>query len=148
MEEYFDEDGHLTDHALRSLIAGEENELRRLEIAEHLSFCDSCIERYALMLEETTLIEPVKSVAENVIAQIKKRAARLLFNKYGTMAVAACFTMTLWFTGIFNMDFQHFEEVRTPYARMEQRMDLSNRIMEKIDGGFEKLKGVFDYGEK
>lgn len=148
MIEYFDNDGHLTDEALQSLIDGEDDELRRLEIAEHLSFCDRCIERYTLMLEGTTLVEPIHSVADSVIAKIKKRAARLLFNRYGAMAVAACFTMTLWFTGVFNMDFQRFEEMSIQRTKIEQKADFSKQMKEKIDCGFEKLKGVFDYGEK
>jgi predicted anti-sigma-YlaC factor YlaD len=148
MIEYFDNEGHLTDEALQRLIDGEDDELRRLEIAEHLSFCDKCIERYTLMLEETTLVEPIQSVADNVIAKIKKKAARLLFNRYGAMAVAACFTMTLWFTGVFNMDFQRFEEMSIQRTKIEQEVDFGQQVMEKIDCGFEKLKGVFDYGEK
>jgi Predicted transmembrane transcriptional regulator (anti-sigma factor) len=148
MIEYFDDDGHLTDEALYQLIDGEDDELRRLEISEHLSFCDSCIERYTLILEGATLIEPNQSVADSVITQIKKKAARLFFSRYGTMAVAACFTMTLWFTGVFNIDFQRFEEMSIQRTQIEQKGDFSNHVMEKIDGGFEKLKGVFDYGEK
>lgn len=148
MIEYFDNDGHLTDEALQRLIDGEDNELRRLEIAEHLSFCDRCIERYTLMLEETTLVEPIQSVVDSVIAQIKKKAARLLFNRYGAMAVAACFTMTLWFTGVFNMDVWRFEEMSIQRTKIEQKADFGQQMMEKIDCGFEKLKGVFDYGEK
>ncbi|MEA5082883.1 MAG: hypothetical protein VB018_01880 [Lachnospiraceae bacterium] len=148
MIEYFDNDGHLTDEALQRLIDGEDDELRRLEIAEHLSFCDRCIERYTLMLEETTLVEPIQSVADSVIARIKKRAARLLFNRYGAMAVAACFTMTLWFTGVFNMDVRRFEELSIQRTKIEQKADFGKHVREKIDCGFEKLKGVFDYGEK
>jgi len=148
MIEYFDDDGHLTNEALQRLIDGEDDELRRFEIAEHLSFCDSCIERYALMLEENTLIDPVKSVADSVIAQIRKRAARLLYNRYCAMAVAACFTMTLWFTGVFNMDYQRFEEMSIQRTKIEQKFNFGEHVMEKIDCGFEKLKGVFDYGEK
>ncbi|MGE4214190.1 MAG: hypothetical protein AB7E42_05370 [Anaerotignaceae bacterium] len=148
MIEYFDNEGHLTDEALQRLIDGEDDGLRRLEIAEHLSFCDRCIERYTLMLEGTTLVEPIQSVADSVIAEIKKKAARFIFNRYGAMAVAACFTMTLWFSGVFNIDFQRFEEMSIQRTKIEKEVDFGQHVMEKIDCGFEKLKGVFDYGEK
>ena len=42
--ERFHTDGHLTDEALAALIRdGRPDELSRLEIAEHLSFCDVCL---------------------------------------------------------------------------------------------------------
>lgn len=44
--ERFRADGHLTDEALLALIRQEEqSELERLEIAEHLAFCDACLQR-------------------------------------------------------------------------------------------------------
>lgn len=148
MIEYFDDGGHLTDEALHQLIDGEDDELKRLEISEHLSFCDICIERYTLMLEKATLIEPMQSVADSVIAKIKKKAARIFFSQYATMAVAACFTMTLWFTGIFNIDYQRFEKMSMQRTKIEQKGDFGKIMIDKIDGSFEKLKGVFNYGEK
>ena len=48
----FREDGHLTDEGLRALIAGELDEMGRLETAEHLDFCDQCVERYSELLTE------------------------------------------------------------------------------------------------
>lgn len=148
MVEYFDNDGHLTQQGLQKLIEGEENELTRLEVAEHLSFCDCCIERYALMLEEATLIEPVQSVSESVMSKIKRKAARIFLNRYGTMTVAACFTMTLWFSGVFNIDVQHFQRMGIPSTRVEEKFTFTERVMEKLDYGLDKLKGVLDYGEK
>ena len=40
MLDLFDQNGHLTDEALQALIREEDlDELQRLEISEHLSFC-------------------------------------------------------------------------------------------------------------
>ena len=42
----FRHDGHLTDGALAALAAGEPlDEAARLEIAEHLAYCDLCLLR-------------------------------------------------------------------------------------------------------
>ena len=47
----FDKHGHLTEEALRVLTdGGPLTELERLELAEHLSYCDGCLERYAALL--------------------------------------------------------------------------------------------------
>ena len=46
MKAYFAPDGHLTDCAFDDLLHSEPDELARLEIAEHLAFCDHCTERY------------------------------------------------------------------------------------------------------
>ena len=41
--EYFRPDGHLTDEALAALVRSEPlDELVRLELAEHLAYCDDC----------------------------------------------------------------------------------------------------------
>ena len=51
MNELFNQDGCLTDYALSALIHDKPlDELERLELSEHLSFCDACIERYTAML--------------------------------------------------------------------------------------------------
>ena len=52
MMELFQEDGHLTQYALDALVQDLPlDELSRLEIAEHLSFCDACVDRYSQALE-------------------------------------------------------------------------------------------------
>ena len=54
----FREDGHLSDRALAALAQSEDrfDELERLEIAEHLAFCDECLQRYTLALEGGDLL--------------------------------------------------------------------------------------------
>ena len=42
----FRDDGHLTDEALTALAGESLDDLSRLEIAEHLAFCDLCLQRY------------------------------------------------------------------------------------------------------
>ncbi|MBP3485722.1 MAG: hypothetical protein J6J81_02685, partial [Oscillospiraceae bacterium] len=58
----FQHDGHLTDEALTALAAGESlDETARLEIAEHLAFCDLCLQRYTDALAGTELLTPEQS---------------------------------------------------------------------------------------
>ena len=57
----FYEDGHLTDEALQALIREEElDTLQRLEISEHLSFCDLC----TLLVEKMQKISSICKVLE------------------------------------------------------------------------------------
>ena len=42
--ELFDKNGCLTDEGLQALQAGGLDELGRLETAEHLSYCDKCMD--------------------------------------------------------------------------------------------------------
>ena len=69
----FREDGHLTDEGLRALIAGELDEMGRLETAEHLDFCDQCVERYSeLLTEEVELTPPEEADPEAGAADLCK----------------------------------------------------------------------------
>ena len=48
--ELFDKNGCLTDEGLQALQAGGLDELGRLETAEHLAYCDKCMDRYTALL--------------------------------------------------------------------------------------------------
>lgn len=51
--ELFDKNGCLTDEGLQALQAGGLDELGRLETAEHLAYCDKCMDRYTALLAFT-----------------------------------------------------------------------------------------------
>ena len=96
--ERFRADGHLTDEALLALIRQEEqSELERLEIAEHLAFCDTCLQRYTELLAETPLLAPSRSCRQTLWRRLRARAARLLVSRYATAAAAVALALTvLW----------------------------------------------------
>ena len=48
--ELFDQNGCLTEEGLHAVIGGQLDELGRLEAAEHLSYCDKCMDRYTALL--------------------------------------------------------------------------------------------------
>ena len=53
----FRPDGHLTDAALTALVRGDcLEELDRLELAEHLAYCDQCLQRYTELLSEGPMV--------------------------------------------------------------------------------------------
>lgn len=157
MKEYFDEDGHLTDFALNTLIYDEPDELHRLEIAEHLSYCDECIEKYTKMLDTSIISAPNINMAETIMKKIRMRARRIFMNKYATMSVAACIALTLWSSGMFSVDFS--ESSNSGFDRMYYKTyeitEKTYTITEEISKGLYKifegnfnLKGVLNNGKK
>ena len=60
--ELFREDGCMTDAGFRAMMDGQLDELGRLEAAEHLSYCDQCMDRYTALLTADALETPPRSV--------------------------------------------------------------------------------------
>lgn len=111
-----DETGCLTNDALAGLMEGSLNELQRLEVSEHLSYCDACVERYTALLADGVLLEAPELMKQSVLAALRRRAAKVFVNRYFHMAVAASLTLVLWGSGVFN-SFGEVRLVRPPEAR-------------------------------
>lgn len=97
--EWFRDDGCLTDEGLRALMAGQLDELGRLETAEHLSYCDACMDRYTALLTADALETPPRSMRGTVMSTIW---VRLMQNTYGRVAVAsvaAVLALSMWKAG-------------------------------------------------
>lgn len=98
----FDDDsGCLTDHALDALIAGSLGELERLEVSEHLSYCDPCLDRYTLRLVPEALTPAPDLMKQSVLGALRRKAAKAFVSRYFHMAVAASLTLVLWGSGVF-----------------------------------------------
>lgn len=100
---YFNNDGHLNEAGLQAAVTGCGSELTRLEIAEHLSFCDECLMRYTdiLMQDTNQLMSPPATLEDNIWRKIRKRAQVLFINRYGAAAAAAIITLGMWSMGVF-----------------------------------------------
>ena len=99
--ECFRADGHLTNEALEALVRGDQpDELARLEMAEHLAFCDDCLQRYTELLTADTLLIPAHSCRESLWRRIRARALRMLTNRYATAAAAVALALTMVWGGV------------------------------------------------
>ena len=97
--ELFQDNGCLTEEGLQALVNNQLDELGRLEAAEHLSYCDQCMDRYTALLTADALETPPRSVRSTVMTTIW---VRLMQNTYGRMAVAgvaAVLALTMWRSG-------------------------------------------------
>ena len=98
--ELFDPHGHLTEQALLALLRGEPlEELSRLEIAEHLAFCDRCLQRYTQLLTDRTLLSPSPACREGLYRRIRRQAVRLITSRYATAAAAVALALTVLWSG-------------------------------------------------
>lgn len=93
-------DGHLSDEALAALArnGGLLDELERLEAAEHLAFCDDCLRRYTVLLEdEAVLLVPERSCQKTLWARVRGRALRSAVSRCATAVAAVTIALTaLW----------------------------------------------------
>ena len=147
MKELFDPNGHLTDDAFGALLRDEPlDEMDRLEISEHLSFCDRCVERYAALLDGSELLSPPEPVAPPVFRRIRERARKLFVNKYATAAAAACFAIMFWNIGLFNVDVQNdhgkiLDALANGAATFSERTtQFTDNLSETLDKILQSLK--------
>lgn len=140
--ERFRADGHLTDEALAALVRDEDlDELGRLEIAEHLSFCDSCLQRYTDLLAGTELLAPERSCQKALWARVRTRTLRLVTSRYATAAAAVALALTvLWGGQELSFSRPAAPEPRSPVA--ERLHSWPERWNDALS---ETLSGVTDF---
>ena len=97
--ELFDENGCLTDEGLQALKDGQLDEMGRLEAAEHLSYCDKCIDRYTALLTADVLEEPPRSAHGAVMTTIWVRLMQNTWGRTAVATVAAVLALTMWRSG-------------------------------------------------
>ena len=97
--ELFDQNGCLTAEGLHAVIGGQLDELGRLEAAEHLSYCDKCMDRYTALLTADVLEEPPRSARGAVMGTIWVRLMQNTWGRAAVDAVAAVLALTMWRSG-------------------------------------------------
>ena len=130
----FREDGHLSSRALEALARNGDcfSELERLEIAEHLAFCDDCLQRYTLALEDGALLVPERSCQQALRSRIRSRAIRLVTSRYATAAAAVALALTVLWGG------ERVEFTRP--ALPEDRPSVSRQLTELTGGVSDTLR--------
>nr|WP_325211362.1 hypothetical protein [uncultured Oscillibacter sp.] len=141
----FREDGHLTQEALEALAKNEDRfgELERLEIAEHLAFCDYCLQRYTLALEDGALLVPERSCQKALWARIRSRALRLVTSRYATAAAAVALALTVLWGG----ERVEFTRPALPEDRpsvSQQLTGLTEDVGDSLRGAVGGLSDFFD----
>lgn len=97
--ELFREDGCLTDEGLQALRDGQLDELGRLEAAEHLSYCDKCMDRYTALLTADVLETPPRGVHGTIMTTIWVRLIQSTYGRVAVAGVAAVLALSLWRSG-------------------------------------------------
>lgn len=141
----FREDGHLSGEALEALARNEDrfSELERLEIAEHLAFCDDCLQRYTQALEDGSLLVPERSCQKALWARIRVRALRLVTSRYATAAAAVALSLTvLWGGERVELTRPVLPEDRPSVSR--QLTELTGEIGDSLRGTVSGLSNFFD----
>lgn len=162
-EDLFNEEGHLTDQTMLAFIYADDgenaiefSELQRLEIAEHLSFCDACILRYTELMSDACLLPSSELTAAAVLRDLEKEARQSYLNKWMSMVMAAGFAIFFWVAGVFSPDFAVIDTgfltdiVDGATAFCEQTVEISTELTDSMGGFVEKLnwRGELSHGKK
>ncbi len=96
MATIFRADGHLEEDALLALLRDElPDELARLELAEHLAYCDLCLQRYTDLLAEEILSTPQNSCRDTLWQRLRLRTLAFFSQRYAAAAAAVLLALTL-----------------------------------------------------
>lgn len=142
----FDQNGHLTDRAIASLVRGEAlPELTRLEIAEHLAYCDLCLQRYTDALADIPLLTPEVPCADSVWRRIRQRSLRILTSRYATAAAAVVLALTLLWSDLPFPERTTLDRVSGTMSTVSTRIEhWSERWSTALRDLFEGTQTIFD----
>lgn len=132
--ELFRQDGCFSEEGLNALTAGELDELGRLEAAEHLAYCDKCMDRYTALLTAEMLQEPPRSVRGAVMTSIWVRLMQNTYGRAAVASVAAVLALTMWRNGVFVQILQSGEQLKTwmPSSSEARPIELQQKQPEQL----------------
>lgn len=96
----FFKNGHLTPAAFELLQQDNLDELSRLEIAEHLAFCDECLMDYTLFLEGAPLTPAPDNFQSGVQQKLRSRWYTVKFVPALKAAACTALAMGIWLTAL------------------------------------------------
>ncbi len=140
-QQYFDSQGHITDHGFQMLIDEELDEAPRYELAEHLDFCDRCVERYADFLTDDSLMVPREEIAPTVMDKIKHRARMVILSRTARVSIAACLALVIWVGGASKLQFvqpdkESFGATNQKAFSLQQALQGANEGLDQIFSSF------------
>lgn len=143
MTELFTPEGHLTDEALTALIEDRLDEMGRLEVGEHLSFCDACLDRYTALLTGDILEQPQQDQMLPIMRGVREKSRRQIIRRYASAAAAVAIGSALFYTGVFDSvgktlnqrpeEMLHSEIVQPQESPRSRGMEWSNAILKAVD---------------
>lgn len=121
--ELFSANGHLSDEGLDALMANSLDELGRLEAAEHLAYCDCCLDRYTARLTADAVQQPPHSVKGAVMGTIWVRIMQNTWGRAAVAGVAAVLALTMWRSGVLEQVLNSGDQLQAllPNVQTEQR---------------------------
>ena len=139
--------GCLTDEGLQALADGQLDELSRLEAAEHLAFCDACLDRYTALLAGPMIVQPPQDLQKPVWQRIRSQMFRVLTNRYATAAAAVAIAFCLWGSGLFQGLVPTADAQLTPALQLqqtEQTLEYRLAFNEAARSASRSLSSLFD----
>ncbi len=124
--ERFLPDGCMSDEGLQALIDGNLDELGRLEAAEHLSYCDRCMDRYTLLLTEDALQKPPHGTYRTVMEDVWGSLMQNTWGRAAVAGVAAVLALMMWRTDVLGQITSYRLPVWTP--TIVQTQQTSSRL--------------------
>lgn len=165
----FRDDGCLTDEGLQALLDGTLDELGRLEAAEHLSFCDRCLDRYTALLTGSALGQPARDLSRPVGRTILIRLMQNVYGRIAVAGVAAVLALTLWRGGSLglilarnasSLEAYEPEQIAPPAAselpprsnyteppRPEEKTSVAQKAHQAVSGLWDALTGAADHAD-
>jgi hypothetical protein len=131
--ELFNEKGCLTNSGLLSLVQGRLDEMGRLEAAEHLAYCDKCLDRYTALLTPEVIKKPEHSISGPVLRSVWAQTMQSTFGRSTVAVVAAALALTFWSTGTFQL--QKWERVH-PQKQESQAMSAFSQVWDNCQDFF------------
>ena len=111
--ELFDAKGCLSEEGLQALVGGQLDETQRLEAAEHLAYCDRCMDRYTALLTDDVLEQPPRSARGAVMGTIWIRLMQNTWGRAAVAGVAAVLAFTMWRSGTVEQLLDFRQELRS-----------------------------------
>lgn len=143
--ELFREDGCLSEEGLHAVVEQRLDEMGRLEAAEHLAYCDRCLDRYTALLTQDALEQPPRDVSRTVMYTVWTRVMQNIYGRIAIAGVAAVLALTMWRGGAFEAILSG-EEYLPKRPVQEPPPTTIGQMLEPsaLDQAYDKLFEVWD----